>query len=164
MACTTSCPDEIFSNSAVHITTDRIRTYIARRQSEGAANGSIDREPAAPAPSLPKQALTLQPRLMTNQLSSIRTSFVRALFTTDRAAEKSAIYDIIDTRFFEGEKGKFDVGLNCTTQRTSLAGLGRRLTDPLKRKAMLCVAAMASCSTSPRHREQQFRRRVSPWS
>jgi hypothetical protein len=112
MACTTSCPDEIFSNSVVHITTHRIRTYIARRQSEGAANGSIDREPAAPAPSLPKQALTLQPRLMTNQLSSIRTSFVRALFNTDTAAEKSVIYGIIETRFFEGKKGKFDVGLN----------------------------------------------------
>jgi len=41
---------------------------------------------------------------MTNQLSSIRTSFVRALFNTDRAAEKSAIYGIIETRFFEGER------------------------------------------------------------
>jgi hypothetical protein len=57
---------------------------------------------------------------MTNQLSSIRTSFVRALFNTDRAAEKNAIYGIIETRFFEGKKGKFDVGLNCTTHRSNL--------------------------------------------
>jgi hypothetical protein len=49
---------------------------------------------------------------MTNQISSIRTSFVRALFNTDKAAEKSAIYGIIETRFFEGKKAKFDVGLN----------------------------------------------------
>jgi len=33
---------------------------------------------------------------------------VRALFNTDRAAEKSAIYGIIETRFFEGKKGKFE--------------------------------------------------------
>jgi hypothetical protein len=38
--------------------------------------------------------------------------FVRVSFSTDRAAEKSAIYGIIETRFFEGKKGKFDVGLN----------------------------------------------------
>ena len=83
--------------------------------------------PAAPAPSLPTQALTLQPRLMTNQLSSIRTSFLRALFNTDRAAEKSAIYGIIETRFFEGKKGKFNIGFDtCTTQQSCLVGLNRR--------------------------------------
>lgn len=55
------------------------------------------------------------------------------------------------------------IGLNM--QRTSLAGLGQRMfADTLTREAMRCVAAMASYSTSPRHREQQCRRRVSPWS
>jgi len=32
---------------AVHVTTDRIRAYVAKRQSEGAANGSINRELSA---------------------------------------------------------------------------------------------------------------------
>ena len=50
--------------------------------------------------------------MMTNQLSSIRTSLVRALFNTDSAAEKSAIYGIIKTRFFEEKEVNFYVGLN----------------------------------------------------
>jgi len=36
------------------------------------------------------------------------------LLITNAQAKKSVIYGIIETRFFEGKKGKFDVGLNCT--------------------------------------------------
>jgi len=39
--------DVFAGDRAVHITTDRIRAYIALRQSEGAANGSINRELSA---------------------------------------------------------------------------------------------------------------------
>src|SRR5262249_27443841 len=77
---------------------------------------------AAPRPCLKQQAASLQPRLMTNRLCSLHASFVRRLITNTEA-EKSAIYRIIETRFFEGKKSKFDVGLNCTTQRIELAGL-----------------------------------------
>jgi len=34
------------------------------------------------------------------------------LLITNAQAKKSVIYGIIETRFFEGKKGKFDVGLN----------------------------------------------------
>jgi hypothetical protein len=62
---------------------------------------------------------------MTEQASSLRPSFVRALFNTDRTAEKSAIYSIIETRFFEGKRINSDVGLNCTTQQSCLVELRR---------------------------------------
>jgi len=55
----------------------------------------------------------LQPRIMTHQISSIHTSFVRILINTDRAAKKSAIYGIMETTFFEGKRANSAVGLNC---------------------------------------------------
>jgi hypothetical protein len=56
---------------------------------------------------------------MTPQLSSLPTSFLR-LFITDKAAEKSVIYGRRGTRFIEGKKANFDVGLNCTTHQNEL--------------------------------------------
>src|SRR5262249_40726461 len=58
--------------------------------------------------------MLLQSGLMTGQLSSSRTSFLR-VFITDTVAEKSVIYGRRRTRFIEGEKANFDAGLNCTT-------------------------------------------------
>src|SRR5262249_27775695 len=69
--------------------------------------------------------MLLQSGLMTGQLSSSRTSFLR-VFITDTVAEKSVIYGRRRTRFIEGEKANFDAGLNCTTQRTNVTGFVSR--------------------------------------
>jgi hypothetical protein len=47
------------------------------------------------------------------------TSLVIRLIT-NTVFVKSVIYDRKETRFVEGKKGKFDVGLNCTTLESRL--------------------------------------------
>jgi hypothetical protein len=43
------------------------------------------------------------------------------LFITDTEAEKSVFYGRRETRFIEGKKANFDVGLNCTTLQCDVA-------------------------------------------
>jgi hypothetical protein len=56
---------------------------------------------------------------MAPQLSSLRTSVLR-LFITDTEAEKSVIYGSRRTKFIEGKRLTFDVGLNCTTLQVEI--------------------------------------------
>ena len=55
-------------------------------------------------------AVSVQPRLMTNQPCSLRASFVRRIIT-DTEAEKSVITEQ-QNQIYRGEKANFDVGLN----------------------------------------------------
>src|SRR5262249_55961923 len=105
---------------------------------------------AAPRPCLKQQAASLQPRLMTNRLCSLPTSFVRR-FITNTEAEKSAIYRIIETRFFEGKKSKFDAGLNCTTphlSRPTASNRSRLLPIPGSDNEDIGPSSQDSCGSS----------------
>jgi hypothetical protein len=59
---------------------------------------------------------------MATHFSSLRTSFL-GLFITDTEAEKSVIYGSRRTKFIEGKRLIFDVGLNCTTLQPNFTGL-----------------------------------------
>jgi hypothetical protein len=48
---------------------------------------------------------------------------VLAVFITDTEAEKSVIYGSRRTKFIEGKRLIFDVGLNCTTLQPNFTGL-----------------------------------------
>ena len=70
--------------------------------------------------SLQRQAALLQSGLMTNA-----TFFIAHLVTeaiTQAVIAEAIIYGRRETGFVEGERARFDAGLNCTTQQSRLVG------------------------------------------